>query len=269
MQQSIHARPQVHAAPAPLAHTGDATFERSRFLLRQKHLSLNEKYFVWDENGQKLLFVERPAHHLRRLLSILGAMVAFVVGLFPVVLVADLLPEPLRSVGLAVVAPLVAFSAAFAAGVALSVKRHVFFYRDETKRELLLKVEQDRKFSVIRATYTIKDPLDSVLGTLSKNYLYNVIRKRWNCASPFGDLVCVIKEDSLVLSIARRLLGPLFGLLRTNFVFLNGAKELGRLNRQFTLLDRYVLDVSRDTEGVLDRRVALAIGVMLDTGERR
>jgi hypothetical protein len=44
---------------------------------------------------------------------------------------------------------------------------------------------------------------------------------------------------------------------------------VGEFNRKFTLLDRYVLDLSQDSGRALDRRVAIAMGVMLDTGERR
>ena len=65
-------------------------------------------------------------------------------------------------------------------------------------------------------------------------------------------------------------LGPLFGLLRTNFLLVGAdGAVLGEFNRKFTLLDRYVLDLTADPERLLDRRVALALGVMLDTGERR
>ena len=41
------------------------------------------------------------------------------------------------------------------------------------------------------------------------------------------------------------------------------------INRKFTVLDRYVLDLTADEERALDRRIALASGIMLDTGERR
>ena len=76
--------------------------------------------------------------------------------------------------------------------------------------------------------------------------------------------------DSIVLSRLRRVLGTFFGLLRTNFVFQTPEGEvLGEFNRKFTLLDRYVLDLTEDAERTLDRRVALAAGIMLDTGERR
>ena len=44
---------------------------------------------------------------------------------------------------------------------------------------------------------------------------------------------------------------------------------IGEFNRKLTLLDRYVLDLTADRERVFDRRIALALGVMLDTGERR
>ena len=57
---------------------------------------------------------------------------------------------------------------------------------------------------------------------------------------------------------------------RTNFVFVRPDGEvLGEFNRKFTLLDRYVLDVTADDERALDRRIVLATGIMLDTGERR
>jgi len=44
---------------------------------------------------------------------------------------------------------------------------------------------------------------------------------------------------------------------------------IGDFNRKLTLLDRYVLDLRQDPDRRLDRRVALALGIMLDTGERR
>ena len=77
-------------------------------------------------------------------------------------------------------------------------------------------------------------------------------------------------EDSIVLSLLRRVLGPLFGVLRTNFVIQRPRGDvIGEFNRKFTLRDRYVLDMTADAEHTLDRRIAFALGVMLDSGERR
>jgi hypothetical protein len=90
---------------------------------------------------------------------------------------------------------------------------------------------------------------------------------------PDGQMICLAIEDSIILSLLRRFLGSFFGLLRTNFLILAGDgrdnQVLGEFKRKFTLLDRYVLDVSEDPSRTLDRRIALALGVMLDTGERR
>ena len=79
--------------------------------------------------------------------------------------------------------------------------------------------------------------------------------------------------------------GNLFGILRSNYIFLRPDQEsalydptdaadydrkvIGEFNRKFTLLDRYVLDMSQDQGHVLDRRLTVALGVLLDTGERR
>ena len=48
-----------------------------------------------------------------------------------------------------------------------------------------------------------------------------------------------------------------------------GESVIGEFNRKLTVLDRYVLDMSADPQHTVDRRIALALGVMLDTGERR
>ena len=87
-------------------------------------------------------------------------------------------------------------------------------------------------------------------------------------------MLVVAKEDSIILSLLRRTIGGIEiigAFLRTNFIILEGSTEnvIGEFNRKFTLLDRYVLDLSADHNRYLDRRVALALGIMLDTGERR
>ncbi len=106
---------------------------------------------------------------------------------------------------------------------------------------------------------------------MMKNYLYNFFRKQWRVFGPDGELIAIAREDSMILSLLRRFLGPLFGLLRTNFIIQDPRTErvIGEFNRKFALFDRYVLDLSSDREHIVDRRLGLALGVLLDTGERR
>jgi uncharacterized protein YxjI len=257
------------APPRPPASSNDA-FDRDVFLLRQKVLSIDEKYFVWSEDGRQILFVKRPRYVLRDVGALLaGLFCGFVVASTSIV-IAQQLPEPLRPI-LAVFGILGFFGALLVVATALSAKRHVYFHLDESQREPVLSVEQDRKFAPLVATYTVKDAAGRVLAKLDKNYVFDWLRKRWRCFAPDGRLITVVREDSMVLAIGRRLLGPMLGLLRTNFVFYDGdsQRELGQFNRKFTLRDHYVLELRNDPSRALDRRVALALGVMLDTGERR
>jgi len=72
---------QFQAGTANPLLLGDPAFDRDKFLLRQKHLSLSEKYFVWDEQGNTLLYILRPAHLLRQLIAAFGGALAAILVL--------------------------------------------------------------------------------------------------------------------------------------------------------------------------------------------
>lgn len=260
--------PAVAAAPPG---TLDPAFDRDVFLLRQQMLKISEKYDVCDEQGNKIVFVERPAHFLRNLGALLAAVVVFIVVMVAFIALADAFKGTALEVVFGILAFLGALAGALVVGIPLSAKRHITFYRDQTKRARLLEILQDKKFQPITATYTVRDPTGKVLALLWKSYLYNAIRKRWYVKSPDGAVRFLAKEDSIILSLLRRLLGPMLGLLRTNFIIVREGTDdvIGEFNRKLTILDRYALDLKADPQRTLDRRVALALGVMLDTGERR
>jgi uncharacterized protein YxjI len=259
--------------PAAVATAqADPVFDRDLFLLRQQLMRISEKYDVGDEKGNKIVFVERPAHLLQNLGALLAGAVVWFGGIAGTITLADQFPkESTAGVVIALVGMLGSMIGGVALAIALSAKRHVTFYRDASKRDRLLEVKQDKKWQPITATYTVRDFRGRPLAKLAKNILYNAFRKRWYVYDPAGRLLYTAKEDSIILSLLRRLLGPLFGFLRTNFIILRQDSEdiVGEFKRKFTILDRYVLDMSADPERRVDRRIALALGVMLDTGERR
>lgn len=264
-------RPARAPSVAVATAEGDPAFDRDTFLLRQQLLKISEKYDVCDEQGNKIVFVERPAHLLRNLGAVLVAVAILIAG------ISGLAALPSSTTGnavlawLVVIGMLIVLAGAIAAGVAISAKRHVTFYRDESKRERLLEILQDKKFQPITMTYTVRDARARPIAKFGKNWLFNAIRKRWYVWAPDGRLLFLAKEDSVILSLLRRFLGPLFGILRTNFIFLPAGTEdvIGEFKRKLTILDRYVLDMTSDPQHLMDRRIALALGVMLDTGERR
>ena len=255
------------ALPRPVVPGADAAFDRDVFLLRERVFTITTKYEVWAEDGTPILYVERPTYPVRTIVAyLLGAVAASTV----VGWTAHDVPNEVVDM----VLTLLGYGAALAAFVVVSMsarpRRHVTVFRDDSRREVVLRVLQDQRVALVVRTYTVTTADGTVLARLRKNYLHNIIRKRWSIESPSGSVLAVAVEESIVLSLLRRVLGSFFGLLRTNFVFEGpNGEALGEFNRKFTIFDRYVLKLTEDPDRTLDRRLALATGIMLDTGERR
>jgi DNA-directed RNA polymerase subunit RPC12/RpoP len=252
--------------------------DRDRFLLRQKLMTLSERYVVCDDQQRPILYVERPAHFWRNLGAIFATIFALVFLAIVSVVVGLGVSQTIQPKwvgGVLMVLLLVGSGVlSFVLGINLSPKRHISFFTDESKERLLLQVLQDKKFQPIVATYTVLSPEGDLLGRMRKNYLYNFFRRKWDVFDHQGQIVLIGREDSLLLSLLRRLLGPMLGFLRANFILVvprpdGGEVTRGEFNRNFTIFDRYVLDLSRDRPRMVDRRLAIALGVLLDTGENR
>ena len=203
----------------------DDAFNRDIFLLRQKHLSINQKYQVSDEQGNAILFVERPTYFFRTLFA-LGVAWIVMMGVYLMGMALAAASVQQGSVGgLTLVVILAAPVSFVVVAMALSKKRHVTFYRDESRTQKMFDVLQDKKVQFPMRTYTVRDASGRALASFKKNYLYNIFRKRWEMRAPNGSVMCVAKEDSIILSLLRRVIGPLWGLLRTNFIITRGESD--------------------------------------------
>ncbi|MFN5967678.1 MAG: hypothetical protein ACK46E_21675, partial [Pseudanabaena sp.] len=180
------------------------------------------------------------------------------------------------------------FVVTFTVSTLLHKKRHVTIYRDKSKQEPLLRILQDKKVEFMTATFTLRDT-NGVLAKFRKNYLYDIVRKNWYCESPDGFLLCVakgIQEDSITLDLLRRVLfspEERFRRYYLNFIIFQGNSDrvIGEFNHYdsglpdpdlIADLDRRIanaylsgmmLDMSADQQHSLDRRIAIALGVML------
>jgi hypothetical protein len=266
-----HLRAGHGAAAVPAANGFDRSFDRDLFLLNQRAISIKSKYEVFDRSGRPLLYVERPTFLIHTLLAYLGAALAtwiFIASFARAVHAGGEVLGGLLTLTAFYAAVPVVFIVVF---MSLRPLRHTTFYRDASRAERLLEIRQDQRVALWNRTYTVRRPDGQPLARLRKNYLDNVLRKRWSVQTPDGTPLCLAVEDSIILSLLRRVIGDLFGLLRTNFLIVRGpdGEVLGEFNRKFTLFDRYVLDLTADSDRSIDRRIALALGVMLDTGENR
>lgn len=252
----------------------EAIFERDKFLVKQKRVAISAQYYIADDSGKDIAFAHRPLALVQMMLLIFVVVIWVFIALLAGIVVADAVLGRAAdqnaitgvSVGFVLIGAGILVIFRF-----MAPKRHVTFYRSQQMTERLMTVRQDFRFAITRADYSVLDKEGQTLAVLRKNYLYNVIRKRWYISDGAGRPLCIAIEDSILLSILRRYAGSLLGLLRTNFVIMTPDFQtvLGEFNRKLTLFDKYVLDLTSDPDRTLDRRVALALGVMLDTGESR
>lgn len=237
--------------------------ELDLYMFRQQALALSPTYDVYDRDGNPVLHIVRPIRYGRTFLAMLAHLATL--GYFALLALWGYRFHPAAPF---VLVPM-GLVAAGVASLLVQPYRHVYVFSDDTRAHLLMGIIQERKLVILTAPYTLVDADGNALALFTKNYLYNVIRKRWRVFTSAREPLVDAWEDNVGKSILRRIVGPLYGILRTNFVVTRDGKKLGEFNRQLTIFDRYVLDLSLDPERTLDRRVAVALGILLDTGESR
>lgn len=140
-------------------------------------------------------------------------------------------------------------------------------YDDDTKTSLALRVVKEGVVDAF-SRFRVEDAEGSALGSVQRHGLVSLLFRTWTLYDAQGHTIGRVQEDSLAKALFRRF-GPFGEFLKTNFHFYVNEVLVGRLVRRWTVLDRYVLDLSPDQQGVLDRRLALGVAVLLDTAEKR
>ncbi|HBC43239.1 MAG TPA: hypothetical protein DCZ88_15480 [Pseudanabaena sp.] len=259
----------------------DSVFNRDKFLLSRKKVLTISEYDVFDEHGNPILYIERPAHFLRNLGSALTGVIAGITVAILLFMLVGVASESLKGF-LFLFALLSWFVVTFTVSNLLHKKRHVTIYRDKSKQEPLLKVLQDKNVEFMTATFTLRDT-NGVLAKFRKNNI------NWYCYSPDGFLLCVakgIREDSITPDLLRRVLfspEERFRKYYLNFIIFQGNSDrvigefnhydsglldpdlIADLDRRIAIayLSSMMLDMSADQQHSLDRRIAIALGVML------
>src|SRR5439155_1761352 len=109
---------------------------------------------VWSGDGRPILYVERPTYLLRTVFAyVLAAIAASMVMAWTGEVVAA------GGSALGALASLLGSGLALATFIVVSMSarplRHVTVFRDESRREVLLRVWQDQRVAVLARTYTV------------------------------------------------------------------------------------------------------------------
>jgi uncharacterized protein YxjI len=154
----------------------------------------------------------------------------------------------------------------------MAIKEDIRFYADEDETDELFRIKARSVFDTGGARYDVAAADDTPIGVLH-HQLKSLIRSTWRVTDAAGQEVAIAQERSLPMAIARRVIDFVpYGEwvpIPYNFDLLSDGRTIGHLSRKFQLRDQYVLDVGGDAEGRLDRRLAIALAVGLDTLQNR
>jgi hypothetical protein len=155
----------------------------------------------------------------------------------------------------------------------LAIREDIRFYADEQETHELFRIKARSVFDIGGARYDVSVG-DERIGVLDHMFKQSLIRSTWTVRDGNEAELMIARERSLVAAIARRAIDfvpDIGGLIPIpyNFEFLIDGSVAGAMNRKFQLRDRYILDLSGDTEKRVDRRLAVALAIGLDALQNR
>ena len=155
----------------------------------------------------------------------------------------------------------------------MAIKEDIRFFGDEQETEEVFRIKARSMFDIGGARYDVTDAAGAPIGVLEHVFGKSFLRSTWRVKDADGAEVLTAQERSLPMALARRIVDfvPYGELVPIpyNFDFLMDGNVVGHLNRKFQLRDRYVLDLSGDHQRRLDRRLAIALAIGLDTLQNR
>jgi hypothetical protein len=154
----------------------------------------------------------------------------------------------------------------------LAIREDIRFYADEQETQELFRIKARSLFDIGGARYDVTVG-DERIGLLEHVFGKSLFRSTWRVFDGQEQEIAVAQERSLPMAIARRVVDFVpYGEwvpIPYNFDLLADGSLAGQLSRKFQLRDRYVLDLSGDSDRRIDRRLAIALAIGLDTLQNR
>ena len=158
----------------------------------------------------------------------------------------------------------------------LALKEDLRAFTHDAKTAEVFRIKARQVFDP-RARYDVTDPDGRRIGQLAKVFGRSLLRSTWELFDANGRKVGWAQERSVPVALWRRFVDliPFAGELlswipvRYHFDYHAGERRVGSFERRFGLRDRYLLDLSADSERTIDRRLAIALAVGLDALQAR
>ncbi|MCK5560301.1 MAG: hypothetical protein KAJ51_06890 [Thermoplasmata archaeon] len=201
MQQGTQAPP----GPATLAQQ---RIQGHNFVIKQKKLSLGNKYFLENATGQPIGFCHQKL---------------------------------------------------------LKLKEDIRIYTDENMNTEMLKIKQEQIID-FSGSYQVTDSQSGeLIGILKRKGLKSMVKDEWYVLDRDRNEIGLIKERGGIGWFIRHFI---FKALPYEYDILLRGTPVGTVTEKFQIIgDTYYLDLNKDPGYTLDRRLAMAAGLMMDIGE--
>lgn len=150
---------------------------------------------------------------------------------------------------------------------AFKMKEDIRLYTDESLSTEVLSM-QARSVVDFSATYDVFDSTEGVkVGALARRGMKSMFKDEWVVLDVDDREIGLIQEDSMGLALVRRFLA---NIIPQNFDMIIDGKKVVDIKQDFNLfVYKLNVDYSFDTEGVVDRRLGVAAGLLIAAIEGR
>ena len=146
---------------------------------------------------------------------------------------------------------------------AFKLKEDIRLYTGEDMTSELLTIKA-RQVLDLGATYDVVDPRQGTVGALRRKALKSLVRDEWAILDAQGREIGLIQEDSTGLAIVRRLVDFASMFLPQKYVVSIQGMQVATFQQNFNpFVFKLQVDLSGDSAGRFDRRLALAAAILL------
>ena len=147
---------------------------------------------------------------------------------------------------------------------AFKIKEDIRVYSSEDKKNEVLRIAA-RSIMDFSAAYDVFDSASNQkIGALRRAGMKSMMRDEWQILDAGDREIGLIVEDSLALALLRRFIDLISLLAPQKYSITVGNRAVGHFAQTFNpFTSKIEADFSLDPSGILDRRLALAAGVLM------
>lgn len=144
---------------------------------------------------------------------------------------------------------------------AFKLKEDIRLYTDEDMQTELLVISARKVFDISAIYDVVDSQTGEKVGALQRKGMRSILKDEWHILDTSDRQVGTIVEDSMLMALIRRFVTNL--IPQTYNGEIGGKQVLTFKQNSNPFVTKLNLDFNEDTDGLLDRRLGIAAGVLL------